>query len=91
MISPIFFSFYMDNLFNLLKSSGSGCIIGHYYAGCFAYADDLLFLCPSRGGLQEMLDIAQKYVEEHKIAFSTHPEPAKSKTKGIIFSGKLLL
>lgn len=37
-----------------------------------------------------MLDIAQKYVEEHKIAFSTHPEPAKSKTKGIIFSRKPL-
>ena len=80
----------MDNLFNLLKSKGSGFIIGNYYAGCFAYADDLLFLCPSRGGLQEMLDIAQKYVEEHKFAFSTHPEPAKSKTKGIIFSKKPL-
>ena len=78
-ISPIFFSFYMDNLFDLLKSSSSGCIIGNYYAGCFGYADDLLLLCPSRGSLQEMLDIAQKYVEEHKIAFSTHPEPVFSK------------
>ena len=31
-----------------------------------------------------MLDIAQKYMEKHKIAFST----AKSKTQGIIFSKK---
>ena len=89
-ISPIFFSFYMDDLFGLLKSSGSGCVIGNYYAGCFGYADDLLFLCPSRTGLQEMLKIAQDYVKEHNIAFSTHPDPAKSKTKGIIFSRKPL-
>ena len=85
-ISPIFYSFYIDDLFHLLRNSGSGCIVANYYAGCFGYADDLLFLCPSRGGLQEMLDIAQKYVKEHNIAFSTNPVPAKSKTKGIIFS-----
>ena len=47
-----------------------------------------LFLCPS--GLQEMLDVAQKYTTEHKISFSTHPTPSKSKTKGIIFSEKPL-
>ena len=85
-ISPIFFSFYMDNLFDRLKNSGSGCVVSNYYAGCFGYADDLIFLCPSRSGLQEMLEIAQNYVNEHNISFSTHPEPAKSKTKGIIFS-----
>ena len=89
-ISPILFSFYMDDLFDLLKISGSGCIINSYYAGCFGYADDLLFLCPSRNGLQEMLDIAQKYVQEHNIGFSTHPEADKSKTKGIIFTKKPL-
>ena len=80
----------MDNLFDLLKNSGSGCVFSNYYSGCFGYADDLFFLCPSRGGLQEILDIAQNYVKEHNIAFSTHPEPAKSKTKGIIFSRKPL-
>ena len=85
-ISPIFFSFYMDNLFDRLKNSGSGCVVSNYYAGCFGYADDLIFLCPSRSGLQEMLEIAQNYVNEHNISFSTHPEPAKSKTKWIILS-----
>ena len=89
-ISPIFFSFYMDSLFDLLQSNRSGCIISNYYAGCYGYADDLLFLCPSRSGLQEMLSIAEKYVEEHSISFSTDPEPRKSKTKGIIFTKKAL-
>ena len=89
-ISPIFFSFYMDSLFTILKKNKSGCFISNYYAGCVGYADDLLFLCPSRSGLQEMLDLAQKYVKEHQISFSTHPDPQKSKTKGIIFTRKNL-
>ena len=29
-ISPILFSFYMDHLFELLKTSGSGCMLGNY-------------------------------------------------------------
>ena len=33
-----------------------------------------------------MLDIADKYVSDHNISFSTDPEPKKSKTKGIIFT-----
>ena len=84
--SPILFCFYMDKLFDLLRRSGSGCRIGSFYAGVHGYADDLLFLCPSRSGLQEMLDTASKYVAEHKISFSTNPNPIKSKTKGIVFS-----
>lgn len=85
-ISPVLFSFYMDSLFSILKKNKSGCFISNYYAGCIGYADDLLFLCPSRSGLQEMLDLAHKYVKEHQISFSTDPEPSKSKTKGIIFT-----
>ena len=85
-ISPLFFNFYMNNLFNILKNINSGCFISNYFAGCVGYADDLLFLCPSRSGLQEMLDVAQEYVKEHQISFSTDQDPAKSKTKGIIFT-----
>ena len=36
-ISPILFSFYMDNLFGHLKSNGSGCVLGSYYVGCYGY------------------------------------------------------
>ena len=85
MISPVLFSFKMDDLFNLLKSSGSGCVLGNHYSCCMGHADNLLFICPSRAGLQNMLEIAQKYVENHKISFSTHPDQAKSKTNGIVF------
>ena len=71
----------MNYLFSLLKSSKNGCLLGDVYVGCFGYADDLLFLSPSRKGLQDMLHIAQNFVKEHKISFSTNPIASKSKTK----------
>ena len=89
-LSPIIFCFYMNELFEELEESRSGFSVGSYYAGVFGYADDLLLLCPSRSGLQEMIDISEKYATSHKIQFSTHPEAKKSKTKGIIFSRKSL-
>ena len=89
-LSPILFCFYMNDLFQILRNSRTGCHVGSYFAGAIGYADDLLMLCPSRKGLQEMLSIAEKYAEEHKIAFSTHILPEKSKTKGIVFSKKPL-
>lgn len=64
-ISPLFFNFYMNNLFNILKSINSGCFISNYFAGCVGYADDLLFLCPSRSGLQEMLGPCQEQDQRH--------------------------
>ena len=63
-------------------------MIGNFYAGAHGYADDLLFICPSRSGLQEMLDIASKYAREHKVSFSTDIRPEKSKTKGMVFSDR---
>ena len=90
-LSPIIFCFYMNELFEELEESRSGCSVGSYYAGVFGYADDLLLLCPSRSGLQEMIDISERYATSHKIQFSTHPEAKKSKTKEIIFSRKTLI
>ena len=87
-LSPILFCFYMNNLFGDLQRSRAGCRIGSYYAGVHGYADDLLLLCPSRSGLQEMVNICENYARSHKIQFSTDPEADKSKTKGIVFSKK---
>lgn len=89
-ISPLFFSYYMDGLFDLLSKSGSGCTINGFYAGCFGYADDLFLISPSRNGLQDMLDIASTYVTAHNISFSTNSDPLKSKTKGIVFTKRKL-
>ena len=56
----------MDGLFNVLSSSGSNCCIDRYYAGCFAYADDLFLMSPSRKGLQIILNLASKGMLQKK-------------------------
>ena len=81
----------MDRLFHLLKISESGCMIGNFNAGVHSYAEDLLFICPSRSGLLEMLYIASKYARDHRISVSTDIHPKKSKTKGIVFSSNMIL
>ena len=80
----------MNDLFTILRNAKTGCHVGNFFAGAMGYADDLLLLCPSRKGLQEMLTIAENYARDHRISFSTHHLPSKSKTKGIVFSKKEL-
>ena len=40
-ISPLYFSIYIDNSFLELRTSGLGCHVGLSYAGVFGYADDI--------------------------------------------------
>ena len=58
------------------------------YFGVMVYADDIVLLSPSRIGLQAMIDICQKFADQHNLQFSTDCDPAKSKTKCIHFSKK---
>ena len=85
-LSPILYCFYMNDMFDILRNSRSGCKIANLFAGAFGYDDDLLLISPSRSGLQDMINLTEQYAAEHKIGFSTNPNPEKSKTKGIIFS-----
>ena len=86
--SPIFFGIYMDRLIKLLRESKLGCQIGSIYYGVMVYADDIILLCPSRLGLQVMIDICQKFAKNNNLKFSTNCNPEKSKTKCIHFSRK---
>ena len=79
--SPTFFNVYIDELFNLLKDSGLGCMIDNLYYGFLGYADDCALLSPCRETLQKMLNICQKYFQEHGIKISTNIILEKSKTK----------
>ena len=56
-LSPLFFSIYIDELLIKLKKSGFGCTIGSYYFGALGYADDVVLLCPTREGLRNMIRI----------------------------------
>ena len=76
----------MNNLLRQLKDSGFGCHVGDEFYGALAYADDIALLCPSRTGLQEMLNICKTYFDIHKIVISTNPDIKKTKTKCLYFS-----
>ena len=85
-LSPTLFSLYMNNLLMKLEYSGYGCYVNNFYYGSSAYADDIILLCPSRNGLQEMFNICQEYFLEHQIIISTNEIVEKSKTKCLYFS-----
>ena len=45
-LSPILFTNYINNLFNVLKSTGPGCNVGNIFADAFGNADDIILLAP---------------------------------------------
>ena len=81
MSSPILFGIYIDKLIKLLRKSGLGCTIGSFYFGVLVYADDIILLCPSRIGLQAIINICEQFAENNNLKFSTNIDPRKSKTK----------
>ena len=78
-ISPVIWCVYTEELIKELRKLGLGCRIHNIFLGIMVYADDVILLCPSRSGLQEMLNVTDKFAAAHNIVFSTHAEPAKSK------------
>ena len=69
-LSPLFYSIYIDDLLEKLKRNGIGCHIGHHFVGAFGYADDLILLSPSLSGLTNMIKICEDYAVEHDILFN---------------------
>ena len=88
-LSPSLFCVYLDTLLCQLRDAGVGCHIGGEFLGAFGYADDVLLLAPSRQALQVMLTICENFATSHSMLFSTDADPAKSKTKCLVFSRTL--
>ena len=88
-LSPGFFSCYLDDLLIELRNTGLGCHIAGKWYGAAAFADDLVLMCPTRTAMQELLKVCERYGEEHNITFSTDPDPRKSKTKCLYMCGSL--
>ena len=86
-LSPAFFSIYLDTLVVQLRRSGIGCQIQGYYYGILCYADDIILLCPSAKGLRKMLEYCEEYGDKFNLSFSVNEQnPEKSKCKLITFS-----
>ena len=78
-LSPLLFGVYVDELLEKLKRNGIGCYLGHHYVGAFGYADDIILLSPTVGGLRKMIKICEDYATEHSIIFNGN------KSKYLIF------
>ena len=87
-LSPIFFSLYLDDLLKKLRKMSLGCHISGIWYGALGYADDLILISPSRESMAQMLKTCEEYAEEHNLEFSTDPNPNKSKSKCLYFCGK---
>jgi hypothetical protein len=55
-LSPLLFSFYINEVFCKLTKLKYGCRLAGYNMSIIAYADDLVLLSPSATGLQELLN-----------------------------------
>ena len=87
-LSALFYCIYMNDLFKILRRNTIGCWVNGEYCGISGYSDDNFLLAPSLHGLQEMLQICEKYANDHNLKFSTDPNPKKCKTKCIAFMKK---
>ena len=86
--SAILFAVYIDKLLVRLKKSRMGCYIHSVFVGAFIFADDILLLSVNRSGLQALVNICQEFASERNLTFGTNDNPAKSKTKCIVFTKK---
>ena len=62
-----------------LRQRGIGCHILQLFLACILYADDLCLIAPTRGAMQEMLEICQEYCSEYCLHFNT------KKSKALLF------
>ena len=74
-LSPDFYSIYVDELLYELQKSKIGCYYGIYFAAALFYADDMALLAPSLRGLESLLSICGNYCTEWDIGLN----PKKSK------------
>ena len=71
-LSPILFTFYLDVLMDMLKSSEFGCYVGNVFVGALAYADDIVLLAHSRFVLGRLLKQCSLFSKLYQIDFNAN-------------------
>lgn len=69
-LSAYFFAVYMDDLCDLLVKSGLGCRAGSTVCNHLVYADDIALLATSIRSMKALLNICDKYGQEHDLTFN---------------------
>ena len=70
-ISPIFFSIYIDPLLLQLRNSGYDCHLNGVYMGALFNADDIRVIAPSIGGINAMLKLCDNYATVYNVIFNS--------------------
>ena len=68
-LSPAIFNVFINIFIKRLKLLGAGCSISSLYIGSILYADEILLLCPSVTGLQDMLDKCSETAKDLSLEF----------------------
>ena len=84
LISPLLFKFYINSLVNTITEKGPGCSLGLSKLNIIAYADDLVLLAKSEQSLGLLYKLLKSQISQLKLKINI------SKTKGILFSKKVL-
>ena len=69
-LSPFFFTLYIDELSYELNNSNLGCHINNVCVNHLFYADDLCLMAPSSVGLQHLIEICANYGFENDLLFN---------------------
>ena len=69
-LSAPLFALYINDLLVQLNTSKKGCHIGHMSTNAFGYADDIVILSPTCKALRVLIEICEKYANEHLIKFN---------------------
>ena len=80
-LSPYLFALYLDPLLDKINKCKYGCYVGNNPCNIFAFADDVVLLSPTVGGLKKMSEICESYGQEYSVRFN----PTKSQI--LSFSG----
>ena len=81
-LSPDFFGIYINDLVIILRKLGIGCHVINEFIACLLFADDMSLVAPTRGSMQQMLDVCANYCKQFCLRFNV------AKTKIMVF-GKL--
>ena len=88
-LSPKFFSLYIDDLVKILKKKGIGCHVLEMFVACILFADDMALMAPSRSALQKMIDICTKFCDKFCLDFNA--KKSKVMTFGKMISSPIPL
>lgn len=94
-LSPKFFTVYIDALFTDLEKSGFGCFLNDCYYGALGYADDIALIAGSKSDLQHMLDICTTFAASKSLLFNPNKSAflvfsSRVRNESILFDGVAL-